>query len=91
MNTSTPAGRGDPPTKDITTEEGEGGSGSHANSTQDLSGYTTKWWRNYSEQTTEQEQERILKPTYTWKNQLQHNLPPPVQQNTKMVDEVPLS
>ena len=66
-----------------TTEEGEGGSGSYTNSTQDLSGTTTKWWRNYSEQTTEQEQERILKTLYTWKNKLQHNLPTPAQQNTR--------
>ena len=66
-----------------TTEEDEGRSVSHTNSTQDLSGTTTKWWRNYSEQTTEQEQERILKTLYTWKNKLQHNLPTPAQQNTR--------
>ena len=34
----------------ITTEESEGGSGSHTNSTQDLSRNTTKWWRNYPAQ-----------------------------------------
>ena len=48
---------------------------------QDLSENTTKWWRNYSEKTTEQE--RILKTMYTRKNQLQHNLPTPPQQNTR--------
>ena len=42
------------------TEEGEGGSGSHTNSTQDLSGNTNTWWRNYSEEKTEQEQEKSL-------------------------------
>ena len=67
----------------MTTEEGEGEIGSHTNPTQDLSGNTTKWWRNYSEQTTEQEQERIFKTLYTQKNQLQHNLPTPAQQKTK--------
>ena len=65
-------------------EEGEGGSGSHTNSTSlDLSGNTTKWWRNYSEKTTEQEQETILKTLFTWKNQLQHNLPTRAQQNIR--------
>ena len=69
MNTRIPAGRGNPPTKEqIRTEEGEGGSGSHTNSIQDLFGNTTKQWRNYSEQTTEQEQEKILRTLYTWKN-----------------------
>ena len=34
-------------------------------STQDQSGNTTKWWRNYPEQTTEQEWERTLKTSYT--------------------------
>ena len=67
----------------ITTEEGEGGSGSHTNSTQDQSGNTTKWWRNYSEQTTERERERILKTLYTQKNQLQHNLLTPARHNTR--------
>ena len=52
-------------------------------STQDQSGNTTKWWRNYTEQTTEQEQEGILKTLYTQKNQLQHNLPTPAQKNTR--------
>ena len=35
------------------------------------------------EQTTEQEQEKSLKTLYTWKNQLQHNLPTPAQQKTR--------
>ena len=64
-------------------EEGEGGSGSHTNSTQDLSGNTNTWWRNYSEEKTEQEQEKSLKTLHTWKNQLQHNLPTPAQQKTR--------
>ena len=64
------------------TEEGEGGSGSHTNSNQDLSGNTTKQWRNYSEQTTEQEQEKGLKTLFTQKNQLQYKLPTPAQQKT---------
>ena len=67
----------------ITTEEGEGRSGSQTNSTQALSGNTTKWWRNYSEQTTEQEQEKSLQTLYTRKNELQHNLPTPAQQKTR--------
>ena len=67
----------------IRTEEGEGGNGSHTNSTQNLSGNTTNQWRKYSEQTTEQEQEKILKTFYTWKNQLQQNLPTPAQQKTR--------
>ena len=33
-----------------------------------------KWWGNYSKQTIEQEQERILKTLYAWKNHLQHNM-----------------
>ena len=52
-------------------------------SIQDLSGYTTKQWRNYPEQTTEQEQERSLKALYTQKNQLQHKLSKPAQQNKR--------
>ena len=32
-----------------------------------------------TQQTTEQEQEKILKTFYTRKNQLQHNLPTPAQ------------
>ena len=38
---------------------------------------------NYSEQTPEQGQEKSLKTLYTWKNQLQHNLPTAAQQNTR--------
>ena len=86
MNTRIPSGRGNPPTKETSTakkEEAEGGNGSHTNSTQDLSGNTTKYWRKYSEQTTEQEQEKSLKTLYTWKNQLQYNLPTPTQQQTR--------
>ena len=30
-----------------------------------------------------QEQEKILKTLYAWKNQLQHNLPTPAKQNTR--------
>ena len=67
----------------ITTEEGKGGSGSHTNLNPGLIWTTTKWWRNYSEQTTEQEQERILKTLYTQKNTLQNNLPTTAQQNTR--------
>ena len=52
-------------------------------SSQDQSGITTKWWRNYPEQTTEQEQEKSLKTLYTWKNKLQHNLPTSAQQKTR--------
>ena len=37
----------------------------------------------YSEQTTEQEQERTLETLYTGKNQLQHNLPTPAQEHTR--------
>ena len=48
----------------ITTEEGEGGSGSHTDSTQHLSGNTIKQWRNYPEQTVEQEWHRSLKTLY---------------------------
>ena len=59
------------------------GSGNHTNSTQYLSGNTTKCWRNYSEKTTEQEQEKSLKTLYTWKNQLQYKLPTPEQQKTR--------
>ena len=51
--------------------------------TQDQSGNRTKWWGNYPEQTTEQEQERSLKTTYRQKNQLQHNLSTPAQQNKR--------
>ena len=83
MNTRIPAGRGNPQTKEPPTEEGEGGSGSQTNSTQDLSGNTTKWWRNYPEQTSEQKQEKSLKTLYTWKNELKHNLPTPAQQKTR--------
>ena len=64
-------------------EEGGGRSGSHTDLNQDQSGNTNKWWRNYPEQTTEQDQERILKTLYTWKNQHQHNLPKPAKQNTR--------
>ena len=71
----------------ITTEEGKGGSGNHTNSTQDSSGNTTKYWRNYSEQTTEEEQEKNLNTLYTWKNQLQHDLPTPAQQKTRDVGQ----
>ena len=67
----------------ITTEKGEGGSGATPTSTQDWSGNTTKWWRNYSEQTTEQERERSLKILYKQKNQLQHKLSKSAQQNTR--------
>ena len=35
------------------------------------------------EQTTEQEQEKSLKTLHTQKNQLEHNLPTPVQQKTR--------
>ena len=52
-------------------------------STQDQSGITTKWWRNYPQQTTEKEREGNLKTLYTQKNQLQHNLSTPAQQNTR--------
>ena len=55
----------------------------HTNSTQDLSGNTNKYWTNYSEQTTELEQERSLKHLYTQMNQLQHNLPTPTQKKTR--------
>ena len=52
-------------------------------STQDQSRNTTKWWRNYPDQMTEQERGRILKTLYTRKNLLQHNLSTPAQQNTR--------
>ena len=39
--------------------------------------------KNYSEQTTEQEQERSLKTFYTKKDQLQHKLSTFAQQNTR--------
>ena len=86
VNTRIRPGRGNPPTKEtpmITTQEGEGGSGSHTNSTRDLSGNTTKQCRNYEVQTTEQEQEKTLKTLFTWKTQLQHNLSTPAQQKTR--------
>ena len=54
-------------------------------STQDQSGNTTKWWRNYPQQTTEQERERSLKTLYTQKNQLQHNMSTTAQQNIRRV------
>ena len=34
--------------------------------------------------TTEQEQDKSLKTLYTWKNELQHNLPTPAQQKTRV-------
>ena len=64
-------------------EEGGGRSGSHTDLNQDQSGNTNKWWRNYPEQTTEQDEERSLKTSYTQKNQHQHNLATPAQQNTR--------
>ena len=67
----------------IRTEESEGGSRGRTNSTQDISGNTTKLCRNTSEQTTKQEQEKSLKTWYTQKHQLQHNLPTPAQQKTR--------
>ena len=33
--------------------------------------------------TPEEEQERSIKNLYIWKNELQHNLPTPAQQNTR--------
>ena len=68
--------------QEIRTEEGEGGSESHSNSTEDLSENTTKQCRNYLEQTAEQEQEKIIKNLYTWKNHIQHNLTTHAQQKT---------
>ena len=67
----------------IRTEGHEGGNGGHNNSTQEISRNTSKWWNNYSKQKTEQEQEKILKTLCTQKNQLQHNLTTPAQQNTR--------
>ena len=52
-------------------------------SIQDQSRNTTKWWRDYPEQTTEQNRERSLKTLYTQKNQLQHKLSTPALQNTR--------
>ena len=51
--------------------------------TEDQSGITTKQWRNFPEQTTEYQWERSLKTLERQKNQLQHNLSTPAQQNTK--------
>ena len=52
-------------------------------STRDQSGIKSKWQRNYPEQTTEQEQERSLKTSDGQKNQLQHNLISPAQDNRR--------
>ena len=67
----------------ITREECDGGSGSHTNSTQDLSRNTTKQWRDYSQQTIEQEKAKSLKTWYIWKTQFEHNLTTPAQQITR--------
>ena len=86
MNTSTPAGRGNPPTKESQTEQQKKvkkGVEATLTSIQDWSGNTTKQWRNYPEHTTEQEREGSLKTSYTQKNQLQHNLSTSAQQNTR--------
>ena len=38
--------------------------------------------------TTEQEQDKSLKTLYTWKKQLQQNLPTPAQQKTRGGEEI---